>query len=87
MLAFYTIKTTVDIVANTRYFDAMLWAIGNLCQPDIVGTPFEEEDGVFIFRFAVRPYGLDRAGEHDVISTFGEPFNNENTQLVLASRL
>lgn len=86
MLAFYTIRTKIDIITEAALFERLLARIGNLCQPEILGTPFQEEDE-FVFRFAVRPHGLERAGENDIVGTFGAPFDHENTQLVLAARL
>lgn len=87
MLAFYTVRTTVDIVNDPVEMEKLLWAIGCLCQPEIVGTPFEEEEGKFVFRFAQRPHGLTRAGDYDFIATIGAPFTHENTTLVLAARM
>ena len=84
---FYTLKTSVDIVADKDAFAAVLSTVGFFTQPLIVGDPVE--DGVFVIRFSVRAETM-RAFESDLIENLSKTkfgFTKANTEIVRAARL
>lgn len=88
MLDFYTIKTSVDMT-DKSVFDVVTKAICFLSQPLILGQPVEEEEGVFLLRFAVRETTvMDR--EADLVAQlvhYDLGFTTENTEVIRADRI
>jgi hypothetical protein len=85
---FYTVKTSVDIVSDKAAFECLVARIGFFTQPIIMGDPFEE-DGEFLFRFAVYKEAL-RHHETMLIALLDESgfaFTTSNTEVIRATRI
>lgn len=55
---FYTVTTTVDLT-DAAIYNAVVWQITHMCQPDLMGDVYDAGEGNTGFRFAVRNRGLE----------------------------